>query len=404
MTAGGAAIVDELRIVGSPHTNRAMEAELIRVTTRALGRRPPSPRREGTGQLVYPFDADLAQVAVAYLRTPTRVVRDLYRLRATRLEPLYAELVAAIAADDRMWWRVDGGPAAGGRVPVGARGMSVEVRRVHDFAAGERQVVGTVKNAVIDALAARRIMVTVDADEPDLLVVARMNDAGEVVISLDLAGASLSQRGWRTDAGEAPLREHLAAVMLVEARFDPRVDVVVDPLCGSGTIVIEAALAARAPARPLAPVAAALGPRRPIEPLFPDAAPVVIGQDLDVGALVAAKANAERAEADVVWSRGDATMLSHEAIARIAADRGRSAERGLIITNPPYGERLSASDDDALLALYADLARAFRTFKGWRAAILVAHPMFEDTFGRRPVMKKPLANAQLKTYLYVYEL
>jgi 23S rRNA (guanine2445-N2)-methyltransferase / 23S rRNA (guanine2069-N7)-methyltransferase len=143
---------------------------------------------------------------------------------------------------------------------------------------------------------------------------------------------------------------------------------------------------------------------RPTEPLFADAAPVVIGQDLDVAVLVAAKANAERAGADVIWSRGDATMLSHEAIARIAAERGRSAERGLILTNPPYGERLSADEDDALLALYADLGRAFRTFRGWRAGILAGHPMFAEAFGGKPAMRKPLANAQIRTYFYLYEL
>lgn len=397
-------IVDELRVVGSPQTNRAMEAEFIRVATRALKRRPPPPRRDGTGMLVYPFDAELAQTAVAYLRTPTRIVRDLYRVKARRLEPLFAELSAAVAADDRGWWKTPGGPAAAGRALVGARGLSVEVRRVQDFAAGERQIVGTIKNAVIEPLAARGVALAVDPANPDLLVVARLDDSGDVVISLDLAGGSLSQRGWRVDAGEAPLREHLAAVMLIESRFDPRVDVVVDPLCGAGTIPIEAALAARAPARPLPLVAEALGPLRPTEALFADAAPVVIGQDLDVGVLVAAKDNAARAGADVVWSRGDATMLSLEAVARIAAERGRSAERGLILTNPPYGERLSAEDDDALLALYADLGRAFRTFRGWRAGILAAHPMFAETFGGVPAMRKPLANAQIRTYFYLYEL
>jgi 23S rRNA G2445 N2-methylase RlmL len=398
--------IDTLRIVGSPQTNRAMEAEMIRVAVRALARRPPAPKRDGTGQLVYPFDPELAQAAVAYLRTPTRVVRDLYKLRSTRLEPLYDELYEAISADERAWWRVEGGPAAAGRLG-GARGLSVEVRRIQDFAAGERQVVGTVKNAIIDALARRGVELVVDPAEPDLLVVARLDDAGALVISLDLAGASLSQRGWRSEAGEAPLREHLAAVMLMEARFDPRVDVLIDPLCGAGTIPIEAALAARAPARPLPPAAAALGPRRFTDALFADAAPVVIGQDLDVGVLIAAKANGERAEADVVWSRGDATVLSPDVVSRIATARGRTAERGLILTNPPYGERLSADDDDRLLALYADLARAFRGFRGWRAGVLAAHPLFEDTFARgglTPAMKKPLANAQIRSYFYLFEL
>ena len=398
-------IVDELRIVGSPQTNRAMEAELVRVARRALARRPPAPRRDGTGQLVYPFEPELAQVAVAYLRTPTRIVRDLYRIRATRLEPLYAELTAAVAADTRAWWKVAGGPAAGGRTTPGARGLSVEVRRVQAFAAGERQLVGTVKNAVIDALAPRGVALHVDAQTPDLALVARLDDAGDVVLSLDLGGGSLSQRGWRIEAGEAPLREHLAAVMLIEARFDPRVDILVDPMCGAGTIPIEAALAARAPARPLPPAAAALSPWRAAGPLFPDAAPVVIGQDIDLGVLAMAKGNAARAGADVVWSRGDATRLSRGAIAAIAAERGRTAERGVFLTNPPYGERLSAPEDDLLIALYGALGRALQDFRGWRAGVLAAHPGFERAFGLgRPAMRKPLANAQIRTYFYLYEL
>ena len=85
-------IVDELRIVGSTQTNVVMSAELIRVAQRAVRKRPTNPRKEGLGQLVYPFDRDLAWAAVTYMRTPTRVVWDVYRSHADRLEPLYEEL------------------------------------------------------------------------------------------------------------------------------------------------------------------------------------------------------------------------------------------------------------------------------------------------------------------------
>ena len=81
-------IVDELRIIGSTQTNVVMSAELIRVAQRAVKIRPPNPRKEGLGQLVYPFDRDLAWAAVTYLRTPTRVLWDIYRSEAPRLEPL----------------------------------------------------------------------------------------------------------------------------------------------------------------------------------------------------------------------------------------------------------------------------------------------------------------------------
>ncbi len=69
---------------------------------------------------------------------------------------------------------------------------------------------------------------------------AEHRNKGDVVVSIKLGGGSLSQRGWRREAGDAPLREHLAAVLLMLAQFDPRSDVLLDPMCGSGTIPIEA--------------------------------------------------------------------------------------------------------------------------------------------------------------------
>src|SRR5205814_5980296 len=140
--------------------------------------------KEGLGQLVYPFDRELAWAAVTYLRTPTRVLWDLYRSRATRLEPLYDELVADVRGDTRAVFR-------------DRDGISVEARHVEAFAAGERQVVGTVKNALIDAAARRNVRLHVDPQRPATRWVARLSDAGELVVSIDLGGGSLSQRGWR---------------------------------------------------------------------------------------------------------------------------------------------------------------------------------------------------------------
>jgi len=137
-------ITDELRIVGSTQTNVVMAAELSRIARRALGMRPPDPRKEGLGQLIYPFDPALAWAAVTYLRTPTRVLWDVYRVRATRLEPLYDALLDDIA-DDRRALIHDGA------------GISVEVRRPYPIEAGERQVVGAVKNALLDGAARRGV-------------------------------------------------------------------------------------------------------------------------------------------------------------------------------------------------------------------------------------------------------
>jgi putative N6-adenine-specific DNA methylase len=385
-------IVDELRIVGSTQTNVVMAAELTRITQRSIKKRPPDPRKEGLGQLIYPFDPELAWAAVTYLRTPTRVLWDVYRSRAERLEPLYDELLDDILRDTRTLWR-DGD------------GISVEVRRVENFPAGERQIVGTVKNALVDGAGRRGKRLHVDADRPATRWVARMDDRDELVVSLDLGGGSLSQRGWRREAGEAPLREHLAAVLLMLARFDPRKDTLVDPMCGAGTIPIEAIHAARATPRE-APVLAALGLDRPAEPLFADSDPLVIGCDIDIEVLAAARENARAARVGdrITWQRTDVAHLRPEMILEIAHERGREIQSGLLLVNPPYGERL---DDRDLEDTYAALADACTRFRGWRAGFLVGSPILEDVFFRfvgRPRIKKPLANANLRAYFYLYEL
>ena len=385
-------IIDELRIVGSTQTNVVMEAELKRVAQRAVKKRPRDPRKEGLGQLIYPFDPELAWAAVTYMRTPTRVLWDVYRSTATRLEPLYDELVHDILDDKRALWR-DGD------------GISVEVRRVETFAAGERQIVGTVKNALIDGAGRRGKRLHVDPQRPATRWVARLDERDELVVSIDLGGGSLSQRGWRREAGEAPLREHLAAVLLMLARFDPRKDTLLDPMCGAGTIPIEAVHAARATPRE-APGLAALGLDRPAQPLFADADPLVIGCDIDIQVLAAARDNARAARVadQITWQRTDVAHLQPEMIHAIANERGRTIENGLILSNPPYGERL---DDHDLEDIYGALATACARFRGWRAGFLVGSPILEDVFFRvigRPRIKKPLANANLRAYFYLYEL
>ncbi|HUQ02810.1 MAG TPA: hypothetical protein VM261_09965 [Kofleriaceae bacterium] len=374
-------IEDGLRLVGSAQSNRAMEAELVRITKKLLRRRPDAPRRDGTGQLAYPWDADIAQAALTYHRTSTRVVRDLYASGARRLEPLYEELVEDVRGDDRVWHQ-------------GIGSISVEVRRVEDFAAGERQIVGTVKNAIVDGLAQRGPRgqtVRVDAYDPDALVVARLDDRGRMLVGLDLTKGTRTRRGWRTEAGEAPLREHVAAVMAIEARYDPRKDLVVDPMCGAGTIAIEAALSARG-----APVVA--GDKAP--PLWPDAKPVVIAGDRDLEVLVAARHNAQRAGVDVIFQRGDLLTLDRDKIWALAADAGAVPERGLVLCNPPWGERLELAEARLFYGALGDWFFGLRDFRG---AFLVANPEFEAAFGGRWAMKKPLSSGPLRGYLYVYE-
>jgi 23S rRNA G2445 N2-methylase RlmL len=387
-----------LRLVGIPGTNRVMAGELSRLAGRAFDRRRlPAPKKEGQGTLVYPFDLPTAALAVRYHRTCSRVLWSLFGSRAARLEPLYDDFLANLGRGSHDWLE-------------GTRTFSVSPVNLGGFAAGERQVVGAVKNALIDGAGRRGVRLEVDADRPDINFEVRMHD-DEVTLSIDLAGGPMGRRGYRASGGTAPLRENLAAVLVMLARHDARGEVLLDPMAGSGTIAIEAAKLARGEpvwpasrepaARRLAPFAGLL--EGPAKPLFADTRTLAIAGEVDSQAHALSRGNTARAGvADSVenW-RGDFRQLDRRRVGEIAESRGQSADRGVILSNPPYGERL---DGDRLTELYRDLGHWCGQFTGWRAAFLVANPAFERAFGGRPRIKKPLRNGPLRGYFYMYDL
>ena len=386
---------DALRLVGVAGTNKVMAGELSRLARRAVPDvRLPEPRKEGLGAVTYPFDARVAWAAVNYHRTSARVEWALYRSPARRLEPLYDDLVAAAAADRRPWLE-DGAT------------LSVTAYNVGEFAAGERQVVGTVKNALIDGARRRGAQLSLDPEAPRLPFTVRVVD-GDVVVSLDLMGRPMHQRGYRLETVAAPLREDLASVLLMLARFDARNEVLVDPMAGSGTLAIEAAC--MADARPLwrgdEPACRNFQPfrafTRPESVLFPGTRATVLAIDQEEQAVRACRGNVDRAGVtdSVAVHHGDFRDLDPSAVMERLAAVGPVPERGLILSNPPYGERLDPRD---LSALYRDLGRWARSFRDFRAAFIVANPDFERAFGGRPRVKKPLSNGPLRGYFYLYE-
>ncbi|HEU5057654.1 MAG TPA: hypothetical protein VFU21_14065 [Kofleriaceae bacterium] len=387
---------DALRLVGPPGSNKVMAGELSRLVKRGLpGYRLPEPHKAGPGALVYPFELAVAHLAVWYARTPSRVLWDLYQSEAARLEPLHEEIARDAAADARAWcWD--------------RATFSIRARNLGGFAAGELQVVGAVKNALVAGAAARGMRLSVDPDRPDILVALRMHDRS-LTVSIDLAGQAMHQRGYRRAAGAAPLRENLAAALVMLARFDARRELLVDPMAGSGTIAIEAALMGRGePLWKTPPAAHRLPAFRgwPVrdEALFADTEPLVIANEIDTPTVAAARDNIAAAgmSARVVSLHGDFRQLTAERIARIARERGREGQGGVILSNPPYGSRLEKAGD--VLSLYRDLGDWCRRFPGWRAAFLVAHPGFERAFGGRPRIVKPLPNANQPARFYLYDI
>jgi putative N6-adenine-specific DNA methylase len=224
-----------------------------------------------------------------------------------------------------------------------------------------------------------------DTGDAQLFVVRVLRD--EVTISADASGALLHLRGYRQAVAKAPLRETLAAAMLLGAGW--RGDTpLLDPMCGSGTIPIEAALLARNVAPGLA--AASRQPRAFAFTAWPGhdaaawervvgeardaalpASPVAIaGSDRDAGAVEAARANAERAgvAADV--------ELEVRPVSAMEPPGGQ----GLLVCNPPYGVRVGESD--ALRNLYAALGRTARArCPGWTLALLAAERKLEGQVG-----------------------
>ena len=399
---------DELRLTGSGGANRVMEAELQRLVMRSpFGGRAAKPKREGEATLLYPFEAHIAWVAACYHRTSSRVAWDLCSSTAVRLEPLFDDLLPALSSDARL----------PGGTPLR---FSVEVGPSIDFEASPLQLRGVVKNAIVEALASRKVASDVDAESPDVVFVVRRAgtpEARRTVVSIDIGGGARHRRGARVAAGPAPLRETMAAQLIMLARWDARTEPLVDPMAGGATIAIEAAgLASGAAIRrlsdlPLHHLAAFKDLPRDAPDLFPGTVPKILALDADpdiipamVGNLRAAGLTGPRYEHSIVIGQHDVRRLTPADVERMLP-AVRDMKPGVFCFNPPYGVRIgSEQGEEKLLALYADMGRALARFSGWRAACFVANPQFVYAFGHAPTMTKPASNANLRGTFLVFQL
>jgi putative N6-adenine-specific DNA methylase len=231
--------------------------------------------------------------------------------------------------------------------------------------------------AIGDAVKGARV--AADDETADVSILVRGAE-DHFTFSIDASGDRLHRRGARIEVGAAPLRETLAAGMLALAGWNPSLPLV-DPMCGAGTIVIEAALQAidRAPGIDRAfgdgfaiddwPLFSAGGAATAATALRDEArarihatAPApIVGSDHDARAIDSARRNAARAEVDA-----QLTLASRD----VADARPPTGAPGLVIVNPPYGRRLA--NPRAAVATYRELGRVLRAhFRGWRAAIVV---------------------------------
>jgi len=261
-----------------------------------------------------------------------------------------------------------------------------------------------IKDAVCDRFrAATGARPSVDTRQPDIRIDAFL-DAQHVTLYLDTSGEPLFKRGLRKASGEAPLRENLAAGILRLSGWAPE-QALLDPMCGGGTILIEAVLLARH-------IAPGLGRGFAFEKLhnfdsktwrdlceasraaqIPKAAPAIYGSDRDRRALQAARANFDAA------GLADAVVLTQADV----LDMKPPAAAGVIVTNPPYGVRLG--DQAALAAFYPRLGDVLkRNFAGWRAYIFTADPRLAKLIGLAASRRTPLFNGALECRLFEFKL
>ncbi len=259
---------------------------------------------------------------------------------------------------------------------------------------------GIIKKAIVNRLSDKYGLNTLPEDgERYIINFSIYEDA--VSVCLDTSGEGLHKRGYRDLAYTAPLKETLASGILDMTYYFPDKEFS-DPFCGSGTFPIEAALKALniAPginrsfdfvSWPCAPKGVEYKAKEEARDNEKrDREVHIYGSDTDKNAISIAKHHAVRAGVDkyITFSVTDARDIKSK------------TPRGVLVCNPPYGERMG--DESEVAVLYRDFGKAFRSLPDWNAYILTSFKDFERNFGRRADRKKPLKNAELDCMLYSY--
>ncbi|MDK2936740.1 MAG: putative N6-adenine-specific methylase [Eubacteriaceae bacterium] len=222
----------------------------------------------------------------------------------------------------------------------------------------------------------------------------------EVTLAIDTSGSGLNRRGYRQYGNEAPIKETIAAALVYLSNWKPH-RYFLDPLCGSGTIVIEAALMGKNIAPGLKrsfisedwdfiPANTFINARELAEGMINDQSFRLLGSDIDSKALKQARNNAELAG-----------VSDYVAFQNLPVQSVQTKKKyGVIITNPPYGERLG--DEREIKKLYADMGRVFESLDDWSYFIISGYEKFEKVFGKKVTKNRKLYNGDIKTYFYQY--
>lgn len=262
-----------------------------------------------------------------------------------------------------------------------------------------------IKDAIVDRLRQEQgARPNIDTNHPDIRVDAHFSK-GRCYLCLDSSGTSLNQRGYRLETGQAPLRETLAASIIRLTGWDGSVPFV-DPMCGSGTLAIEAALLAtrRAPGALRESFGFLKWPdydpqlwgktlTAAQDQIRPASAPI-FASDIDPEVVRIAQENAKRAGVTdlIQFSVRDALELDPPA-----------SQPGIVVTNPPYGERLG--EEQSLKTLYRQLTRRWKSsWAGWHVFLLSGNVKLEREISLPVKHRDPLYNGGIESRLLRYEL
>lgn len=273
-----------------------------------------------------------------------------------------------------------------------------------------------VKDAIVDRL--RRPdgqRPSIRRDKPDVLVNVRLSKQ-QAVVNIDLSGDSLHKRGYRVDSVVAPLKENLAAALLIRAGWPSMAEeggALIDPMCGSGTLLVEGALMAADIAPGLQredfgfmrwlqhdaalwqKLRAEAEQRR--EQGLAGTLPEIRGYDEHVLAIRASERNIEAAGVSSF------VRVMRKPLDNFRRPTHRQLEHGLLLTNPPYGERLG--EHEALIPLYRQLGDVLKQdFIGWRAGVFTGNPELGKQMGLRVEKQYKLFNGTIPSVLLLFDV
>lgn len=277
--------------------------------------------------------------------------------------------------------------------------VAVEAKSVKSKLFALSAIQSVVKKAIVKKMTAKNGLASLpESGERYSFELSLVEDTA--TLSLDTSGDGLHKRGYRQKVWIAPMRETMAAAIILNSFY--RADrVLIDPFCGSGTIPIEAALIATNTAPGInrnfafekfhnAPDVLSRVRQEAEDKAVRDISLRIYGYDIDARAIKLSYEHAERA--------GVKNLVHFEK--RDMRDVTSRYAHGIIITNPPYGERLSGGEE--LKNLYRDFGKMFRSLDEWSAYVVGTSPAFEKYFGQKADKKRKLYNSEIECTLYQF--